>query len=237
MAFTFGTVGQNSSSNITTLAVSVSASTNDAVLVAVRWTTGPAGATRTISTATCSGETVTILTDSFIECTSNWRLQWVKIDKVASGGTKSVSITLSGQTDAMFLEGLAITGAKQSGSAVGEIEAGGAAFGTAEISLTTTAVDSAILAMADANSSITVRSGFTGITFANTTTTTGKAFYDDDVDAIGAKTVGVDNSSGVWAISAVEILIDAVTDVSEALSGSASTGGHGTQAPSIAVPL
>jgi hypothetical protein len=119
----------------------------------------------------------------------------------------------------------------------GAANAANANSGNPTVSLTTTAANSLIVATSTATGGeLTAGSGYT-LWSADRPDAGWFEEDEDDLDsgAAGARTVDF-SSSSEWVISAVEYKIPS-TGSAAALSGSASTGGHGTAVPGIEIGL
>jgi hypothetical protein len=175
------------------------------LLICVRWYNAV-----TISSITCTGETVTVVGSAFGNGTANQtaRSQWAVINNIQSTATKTVNVTLSGSAANATVSLHEVSG-QNTTSMVGARPAASTGIATANPthSLTTTAANSAIFgALMGSASSSTPGATYTTLAF---TTFWSYEFgeYLLDAGAVGAKTVNWTNAATHdWHIDAIEIL-------------------------------
>lgn len=183
----------------TTGSATRSCTAGNSVVVCIRWYN-----VVTISSITCSGETVTLVGSPAVNGTRC--SQFAVINNVASTASKTVDVTLSGTAANVSICLVEFSGAKTSGIAGAHPAASTGTSANPSHSITTTADNSAIVGILMSNiSGATPGSGYTTLSF-NTWWSYEYGQYDADVGAAGAKTVNWTMSSEAWHIDALEVL-------------------------------
>lgn len=177
-----------------------SAVAGEAIVGNIRWYT-----TATISSVTCTGETVDLLGSPVTGGPSNARSQWFVIRNVASSGTKSIDITGSGTLNA-GVEGWRVSGQDTTNTINVQNGASGTST-TPTVSMTTTVAECLGLAIVSNNGAdiTSPAAGWTVIALAD------PFWFDDgmeaaDLGSAGSKTVDCTASgASSWVINAIAI--------------------------------
>lgn len=210
----------------------------DSIVVAALWSS----ATITLDQVTISGESdATLLTARGPSNPDNTKSRMGYLSEVTSGGTKTVTFQMSASVGG---GGEAFAVAFDGGDTTGffDVENYGTGTGaTVTVSLTTTANNACIVAIANSNNSdLTADTGnsYVNIALANNHWNIGGQ-YLLNAGGAGAKTVQMTTGgSGAYTINAAAFKPAAVAgDAEDNLDGSASTTAAGTAAPSHTIPL
>lgn len=193
--------------------------------------------TVTLNTVTMAGESnLTILGSPQTGGPNNGRSQWAVLNNVTGTGSKAVTANFSASTD-FNVTIWRLSGTDTSGAADGSPAGATGTSTTPSVGITTSVANAAIFAgiSSDGSQPSAPGSGYTLETLANAYWYDG-AEYDIDVGAAGSKTVDATITSGLWIINALAIK-PAGGGTTQALSGSAATGGSGTQSPGHSIGL
>lgn len=191
-----------STADNTTVVISlVGVSAGDNIIVGTAWY-DPTDVI-TISSITVSGEANADLHDSPFLDVFNTNHQFASLPAVTAGGTKTVTVTMSGAVSFSALQAFAqaVGGGTTAFDAINSSSVGGT---PAQVSLTPTEDNCYIVAMAECSSADpigTPDTGFTGISLANLNLFQG-AEYQLDGGTAGARNVGFPDCFGGWSIIA-----------------------------------
>lgn len=165
---------------------------------------------RTVSSVTCSGESMTA-TAAITRVTTGsgcaGSVQFFYLAGVASGGSKTVTVTLSTSTNTADAFAFAVDGSIEFDTGTDQVATGSST--SQSVSLTTSADNAIIVAIGlsgYANGDLTEGSGYIGIALANWDGNY-HGEYDLDVGAAGSKTATMTTAgSGPWAIKAAAFI-------------------------------
>lgn len=228
-SYTAGTLSSNSSSSVTV----PSCVAGETLLILHLW-----DGTATENAPTCSGETVaTVGTQGAGMSSWTTKFRWHLIENIQSSGDKVVVSTLSAApSSANCTAAWRLSGTDNVAGSPYDTSAN--ATGTTanpSMNLTTAGANAAIVACCETNNGAPT-AGSADWTI-RTIFGSERAQDDPDVGAAGSKTVPFTHASTTnWGMGAIAIKA-AGTDTSAALSGSAATGGHGTQSPVFSIEL
>ena len=224
------TLGQNT--GITLAGVDA----GDTIVAAVTW----GHATITLSSITISGESnATLLTARGPNAPDNTRMCLGYLTTVTTGGDKTVTFNMSGSVVgagsgfAIAFSGCDQTSALDSGT---DVFANGT--GTSlSVSLTTSVANCAVVAIAVSNNADpSAGSGYTSIAVTNNHWNAQGQYRIDAPSGSQSVTMST-GGSGAWAIAAAAFKPAGSSNIDVAMTGSALTGGSGTQTPGTSVEL
>jgi hypothetical protein len=149
---------------ISTLPVTlVGVTAGRSLVVIVRWRS----ATTTLNSVSCNGESNLTLTPVAFNSTYNFRIQIATLDNVTASGDKTITATLSGNSDYVSVVALELAGALTSGM-VDVSAQGTSATGVPTVSLVTTVANDALVGAAWTYvSDLAPPAGFTDIPITN----------------------------------------------------------------------
>ena len=165
------------------------------------------GTTQTVSSLTCSGETVNLI-GSIFSTGLDSRIQMFYTDPLASGGNKTFNLTLSAAALSLQMNALELYG---DGDVVLDVNGSGTGTGSHSITLTGVADNAAIVAFATSNQEDpdtnpgTTPLTYVGIPMNNTNQLDGGE-YVLDAGSAGNKTVNFNIASGTWGIKAASFV-------------------------------
>jgi hypothetical protein len=200
------TEGSGSGGSTTTGSVTRSCTAGRSLLICIRWY-----AAVTVSSITCSGETVTLVGSAAANGTANQaaRTQFAIINNIASTASKTINVTYSGTATHSTVSCIEFAGALTSG-VVGAHPAvqTGTATANPSGSITTTAAGSVIVGMLmSSGGAATVGAGYTTMGFVTFWSyESGQYLTSLNSGAAGAKTVGWTNASSDWHMDLIEVL-------------------------------
>ena len=196
-------------------------------LISIRWY-----GTATVSSVTCSGETVTLVGSAASGAPNAAKSQWAWFT-ASSTASKTVTVTLSASANDIKLSFIEISG--QASSPIGNsATATDVSTANPSTSLTATANSAIYAVLMTGSLSTTPGTDYTDLGIQGWWSEE-EAEYDIDVGAAGSKTVNWTSNAATWHIDAIEIKV--ASGAGAALAGSASTSGHQAPAPVFLIGL
>lgn len=222
------TEGTTTGGSAASVSVTRSCTAGNSLIVCVRWY----GAF-TISSATCTGETVSIVGSAAGNGTANLsaRSQFVVINNIQSTASKTVTINFSGSTSNATASATEVSGTDTAGVAGAHPAAStGTATSNPSHSVTTTRDGSALIGiLMSSQSGATPGTGYSTLGFGSFWSYEfGERTTSMDAGTAGAKTIGWTNGSADWHIDALEILVAGGGDVTAPVLSSPTATTTGT---------
>ena len=197
VSFTEGTNGSSTTAEVTV----PNASAGDTILFLIDW-----HAVVTVSSITCSGETVVLHGSPHTGGPNNGRMQWAYIAEVASGGNKTTSVTWSGGPSAGVVKAWRLTGVDTTTPIDAASVSATASTANPTVNITTASANAAIFSALNSQTGdpSDVQSGFTPEPMADIFWYN-HGQYNVDVGAAGTKAVGYTLGAGQYVTSAIAL--------------------------------